>query len=258
MKHRQTALVLSLAGVTWLAACGGSPRPPSPPPPPAPDAGAAVASTAPKPDDSPPPPPQKTAADHHRDFMGGCAKKAINSPDYCECAWDEFRKLFTDEEMNASELSEAKLEKVKTQVMGACASKIPEELVRSGFADGCMAKRPEMKVYCDCTWTEFRKHFSAAELGDEGTVTGPRFAGEKRAAIKACEKKIPESVPRDAFMKVCAKDPVAEKYCGCAWKELRKSASPAEIDLGTFDQNKAFVKVDKVCGKLRPAAPSAP
>jgi hypothetical protein len=71
--------------------------------------------------------PVKSAADHHREFMGGCAdKEAINSPDYCECAWDEFRKVFSDDEMSAKDLPPAKLEKVKAQVLGACASKVPE------------------------------------------------------------------------------------------------------------------------------------
>ena len=256
MKHRHPALVLCiglLGAATWVAACGGAPPPPpktatpEPPPPPS-------ATPAKTPDEAPstPPPPAKTAVEHHREFMDGCAKKAVNSPDYCECAWDEFRKVFTDDEMNAGDLSGPKLEKVKSQVLGACASKIPESAVKDGFAKGCIGKNPEMQKYCDCTWTEFRKRFSAAELGDEGTVTSERFIKERQPVVKACAAKMPESVSKDAFMKGCAKDPAADKFCGCAWKELRKQASAAEIESGTFDQKTTFAKVEKVCGKLRP------
>ena len=97
-----------------------------------------------------------------------------------------------------------------------------------------------MKAYCDCTWTEFRKRFSAAELGDEGTVASERFVAARAPVVKACSNKMPESVSKDAFMKGCAKDQAADKFCGCAWKELRKQASPAEIESGTFDQKTIF------------------
>ena len=199
--------------------------------------------------------PGKTAADHHREFMSGCAKKAQNSPDYCECAWGEFRKAFTDEEMTAGDMPAAKLEKVKSQVVGACSSKIPEEVVKEGFSKGCVGKNPDMKTYCDCTYAEFRKHFSAAELGDEATVASDRFVAARGPVVKACGNKMPESVSREAFMKGCVKDPSSDKFCGCAWKELRKQASPAEIESGTFDQKTVFAQVDKSCGKLRPAKP---
>jgi len=199
--------------------------------------------------------PGKTAADHHREFMSGCAKKAQNSPDYCECAWGEFRKAFTDEEMTAGDMPAAKLEKVKSQVVGACSSKIPEEVVKEGFSKDCAGKNPDMKTYCDCTYTEFRKHFSAAELRDEATATSDRFVAARGPVTKACANKMPESVSREAFMKGCVKEPSSDKFCGCAWKELRKQASPAEIESGTFDQKTVFAQVDKSCGKLRPAKP---
>jgi hypothetical protein len=256
MKLCRAAALVLLGSAVSIAACGGSPEakgPAAPAPSAAPspnatahataDAGAGAAE------------PGKTAADHHREFMGGCAKKAVNSPDYCECAWGEFRKAFTDEEMNSGDMPAAKLEKVKSQVVGACSSKIPEEVVKEGFSKGCVGKNPDMKTYCDCTYTEFRKHFSAAELGDEATVTSDRFVAARGPVVKACGNKMPESVSREAFMKGCVKDPSSDKFCGCAWKELRKQASPAEIESGTFDQKTVFAQVEKSCGKLRPGKP---
>ena len=233
-------------------ACGG------PPPPPPATAAPPPASAGTKPDEpatTKPSVPVKTAAEHHREFMAGCAKKAINSPDYCECAWGEFRKAFTDEEMSAGDMPPPKLEKVKGQVLGACASKIPEDNVRADFGRACVGTKPELKPYCDCTWTEFRKRFSSAELNDEATVSSERFLSSRVPVVKACGNKMPETVSKEAFMKGCMKDPSVDKFCGCAWKELRKQASPAEIESGTFDQKTIFAQVDKTCGKLRPAKP---
>jgi hypothetical protein len=218
-----------------------------------------VASTpTPAPVESPPPPraaPTRTAADHKREFMAGCAKKAVNSPDYCECAWGELRKAFTDEEMAIGDLPPPKLEKLKGQVLGACSSKIPEDNIHAEFAKACIGPKPELKLYCDCTWTEFRKRFSAAELNDEATVSGDRFTSARLPVVKACGNKMPEGVSKEAFMKGCMKDPSVDKFCGCAWKELRKQASPAEIESGTFDQKTIFAQVDRTCGKLRPPKP---
>lgn len=248
MMLRRAVVSSSVVAAVWLVACGGSP---SPTPPAHPEA-TPPATSKPAEAAAPAKEPTKTAADHHREFMGGCAKKAVNSPDYCECAWGEFRKMFTDEEMSAGDMPPAKLEKVKSQVQGACSSKIPEEAVKSGFQTGCVGKNPEMKSYCECTWTEFRKRFSPAELGDEATVQSERFVAARVPVVKVCGSKMPESVSKEAFLKGCAKDPSADKFCGCAWKELRKQASPAEIEAGTFDQKTIFAQVDKSCGKLRP------
>ena len=256
LRHALAFVVLSSS--VAIAACGGA-YPAKAPAPPGPTTTGPVATApaAPPASTTPAPPalPAKTATDHHREFMGGCAKKAVNSPDYCECAWGEFRKAFTDDEMNAGEMPAVKLDKLKGQVASACASKIPESTVKEGFSNGCVGSNSDMKPYCDCTYTEFRKRFSAAELGDEATVTSERFIAARTPVVKACGNKMPESVSKDAFMKGCAKDPSTDKFCGCAWKELRKQASPAEIESGTFDQKTVFAQVEKSCGKLRPAKP---
>ena len=254
MLRRAAAVLIAITTAAMgLSACG-SPHPPQARLAPAIAATALPATTD---HDGGAPPKlaahtEKTAADHHREFMTGCARKATNSPDYCECAWGELRKAFSDDEMSAGDLPSARLDKVKGQVLGACASKIPEENVRSDFAKACIGSKEELKPYCDCTWTEFRKRFSTAELSDEATVMGERFLTARGPVVKACGAKMPESVSKEAFMKGCMKDPSVDKFCGCAWKELRKQASPGEIEAATFDQKAIFSQVDKTCGKLRP------
>ena len=253
------SVMASVSAGLWLVACGGSPKPVEQAAPGG--SGSAHAGHPDHPPASTPPkkpelvePSARTAADHHREFMAGCARKAANSPDYCECAWGEFRKAFTGEQMNAGDLPAPKLDKLKGQVVGACSSKVNEEMVKDTFGNGCVAKNPEMKTYCDCLWGEYRKKFSPAELNDEETIAGERFLSARGPVTKTCAAKMPESVSKEAFMKGCAKESTSDKFCGCAWKELRKQASPGEIEAGSFDQKTVFAQVEKSCGKLRPAA----
>jgi len=133
-----------------------------------------------------------TAADHHRKFMDGCMTKRASSPDFCECAWTEFRKIFTDEEMSAGDMRPEKVARLKGQVTGSCASMIPEAAARREWEAGCTSGNAAMKSYCDCTWTEFRKRFSAAELGDEATVHGDRFIAARVLVGKACDSLRPQ------------------------------------------------------------------
>ena len=210
----------------------------------APPQGASDAATT-------PPKPKKTAAEHHRDFMGGCTRRSGTSADYCECAWGEFRKELTDEDMDGTELDRTKVDHVKAQVLTACASFVSEDMVRADFAKACRGGKGELEPYCDCTWTELRKKFSPAELNDETTVESDRFKTTRAAVTKTCGNKMPETFSREAFLKTCAKDPADEKYCACAWKELRKQATPGEIEAGTFDQKTLFAQFEKTCAKLR-------
>ncbi|MBS2013159.1 MAG: hypothetical protein JST00_09745 [Deltaproteobacteria bacterium] len=250
MINRRSVVGLASFGIVLVSACGGG-APVAPPP--ATPAPAAEPAASAKPEADPKPAPDaKTLAKHKREFMTGCATKAINSPDYCECAWDEFRKVFTDDEMSSTAaLPKEKLEKVKASVETTCASKIPEELVKKGFDQGCMGDRKELQPYCDCTWSEFRKRFSAAELRDEDTVKGDRFLASRAPVIKACATKLTEAVAKDSFTKECAKDPKNDKFCACAWKELRKVGSAAEVYAGLIDEGKARAALEKTCVKLR-------
>ena len=71
--------------------------------------------------------------------------------------------------------------------------------------------------------------------------------------VKACASKMNENVAKEMFNKGCAKDPKLEKFCACAWKELRKAAgSAAEIQAGLLDDAKMRSALDKGCSKLRP------
>ena len=53
-----------------------------------------------------------------------------------------------------------------------------------------MGKSPETTTYCECRWTEFRKRFSAAELGDEATVASDRFVAARTPVVEVCGNKM--------------------------------------------------------------------
>lgn len=233
-----------LSGFVVLAACGADPAP-------APSAPDKPIVMAPPEDAGAPATPKKTTEEHHHEFMTGCGRRARTSADYCECAWGEFHKELSDDDMDAPELDRTKVDKVKARVLVACASFVSEDMVHADFAKACASGKSELEPYCDCTWKELRKKFSAAELNDEPTVSGERFKTSRAAATKTCGNKMPEALSKEAFVKSCQKDPADESYCACAWKELRKVASPGEIEAGTFDQKTIFGVFERTCAKLR-------
>ncbi len=202
----------------------------------------------------------KTAADsgspgleeQRRAFLDGCAKKTTNAPEYCECAWDEFAKLFTEEEMKATEVPPGKLQQYQKALTATCSNKLPEETVKAGYDKGCLAGRPEFGAYCDCTYKELRATFQPSDLADSETIKSRRFDEAKSAAVKACAAHVPEATVRESFLKGCTKDPSLTKFCNCAWSELRKQVTPAELESGEYDEKTVFPQVEKACGKHRP------
>lgn len=235
--------------ITFAVACGSTAAPSESPTPSATPTTDPAASKKAE-DDA------KRRAEHEQAFKTECNKGLPGAPGYCDCAWGEMAKAFTVEEMNADDIDPAKFKAFDVQVKKTCASKIPEEVVQKGFLTGCVGERTEMGDYCQCTWTEFRKKFQAHEFTDETFGKSQTFQAERPAVVKTCGPKYPEESAKKAFMVGCAKDPKAEKFCKCAWTEVRKLAQPAEIDAGLLAEGWQ-PKVEKTCGALRPkeAAP---
>jgi hypothetical protein len=197
--------------------------------------------------------PRKTLVELKRDFMAGCTTKVPNAPDYCECGWEQMTKTFSEDEMNSSEENQPKLAQLKDRIEGTCQGKLPEDVIKASFVHGCLHEEARRGAYCDCTWTEFRKKFSAAELADDATVKSERFSAARRGSVKVCGAKMPEELARDAFAQACVKDPSLKPVCDCAWKTLRGEGSAAEIEAGLVEGEAVRAKIDKACGKLRPA-----
>ncbi len=242
MFARLAALALALPLVA--AACGAPPPPPATP---------EKAATEPAPEAPANKPQGKSLVEHRRDFMDRCNSKVPGAPDYCECGWEQMTKTFTEDEMNASggEMS-AKLEKLKDRVEATCKSKLPEDFIKRAFVKGCDGEMPNLTPYCECTWTELRRKLSTVDMSDEAVIKSARFTSAKKDAVKVCGPKMPEDVAKQAFITGCAQDPKLEGFCGCAWKEIRKQKSAADVEAGFVDMEAMKPKVDKACGKMRP------
>jgi hypothetical protein len=212
----------------------------------------AAGSAAPK-SDAPPGPPSKTLEEHEKDFISGCSAKVPDAPAYCACAWGEMKKLFTVKDMNEAGSDDPRFTEFKARVETTCVAKLPEPRIVAEYTEGCAGGEPRLNTYCECTWTEFRKTFSTAEFLDPEVRKGPRFTAAKKGAVKACSAKMPEDVARGRFMKACLTADSFKPFCDCVWKTVRAEVSAADIEAGLVDLEAARPKMDKACGKLRPA-----
>jgi hypothetical protein len=192
-------------------------------------------------------------ATNKKAFLEGCAKGGEGTNEFCECAWGEMLSAVGEAKMGGDGPSEKDLMDSHPRVMAACKAKMPEAAVKKGFMIGCVGDRNEMQPYCDCSWAEFRKDFSPGDLGDETIIKSDKFNAARVKVTKTCGSKIPEKVVKDGFLKACVRDPKLEKFCGCAWDELKKMASPAEIEAGLVDQQKMNTNLEKSCSKYKPA-----
>lgn len=201
--------------------------------------------------------PGKPIAEHEKDFMSGCAKSPDFKP-YCDCAWGVFASVISVAEMDRNEVSETKLATVEKKTTEVCIDKIPESMVREGFMKGCSKDKPAFKDYCECYWPELRKRFSIGEIANKEMVKSDKFTGAGKDIAKKCSPKLPESEVKAGFLQGCSRgNAQAEKFCQCAWSQLRSVMGHAEIDAaaqnGTPEFKKAQEKIEKSCSKLRPA-----
>ncbi|MFT3770790.1 MAG: hypothetical protein QM820_35655 [Minicystis sp.] len=233
----RAAVFLTVFAPLVFAACGGAIPPPQAPEP---AAEKSVGSA------------KKSLVELRRSFIEGCSAKVSNAPDFCECGWEQMTKTFTEDEMNASGEDREKLQQLQARIAGACKAKLPEAQIKGDFVKSCSSDQAPLAPYCECTYGEYRKTLSIADLVDDATVKTERFAAAKKSAVKACGAKLPEQVARAGFMAGCAKDEAMKGFCDCAWKQLRSEHSAAEIEADLVDLTAARAKIDKGCSKLRP------
>ena len=232
-----------------LAACGGStPAPESPDPAPS-DHPAVAGDPAPVRDEG-----GASLAERREGFLNECGKSMPNADDYCRCSWDLLSSLLSEQEIASDSADRSKLEAFKQQVGPKCAAKIPEEVVERSFFEGCVSGKEGMDDYCKCSYKVLRKHVAAADLATAGNDKTPKFLEAKKNAVAECRGQIHEDAVQAGFMQGCAKDdPTLQSFCGCAWKQLRETVSPADIVTGQADIDGAQPGIEKACGKLRPA-----
>jgi hypothetical protein len=243
----KTLSSFALCTSLFVSACGGSTgaSPSSPGAPSSESAGTTEGAAGKDSGDA-------TLAQHREAFMAPCGKAFPTAPDYCQCSWDLLLSIFGEKELAADKPDPAKLAEYKQKLPATCGGKIPEQVAHDKFMEGC-GKTSELSPYCECSWTELRKTLSVGDFVLPESANSPRVVAATKTLSKSCGSKLPEKVAREAFLQGCnAERAGAEKFCDCAWKQLRSMSSPAEIFTGSADVAAAKPKIRTECGKLHP------
>jgi hypothetical protein len=211
---------MSLA-LPLLTACASNPTPPADPSQP----------------ESPPAeaPGDDSAMESQREpFIQGCIKKA-SAPEYCACAFEQFRIVFKGADLNKPLAeNDPRLQELQKKTIATCSSKIDEAQVRSNFLEQCVEDEPKKKAYCECAWPALRKDLELPEL--LGSTESLRFFAAKKQMTATCKGKFPVDVAKREFMQGCIQEPgSSEKMCGCLWNKVSARFTAEEIAAGTAD-----------------------
>jgi hypothetical protein len=166
--------------------------------------------------------------------METCVSKA-HSPDYCECAFGQFRELFKDADLSAKlEESDPRLQTLRDRTIAACGSQVSEDQVKANFTEGCAGDTPKKQSYCACAWRAMRKELSVVDFLGNGK--SPRFLAAKKSMVVACKGKLPMEVTHQEFMTGCTeRQPDREASCACLWKKIKAKYGSEEIEAGVAD-----------------------
>jgi hypothetical protein len=227
----RTAQALTFTTLLVAAACGGGQTETQPTTAPTSSASAAptASSTAPAEDAGPPKPSMESQRDP---FIQTCMHK-VPVQTYCSCAFDQFKDVFKDADLSQKPSPEL-LATLRTKTSETCGAKLTDADVKPLFTNVCVGNDPRKSAFCACQWTSFRKTLSPGDFLSD--FEGPRFDDAKKAMVKACKGKLPDTVAKAEFMQGCeAKAPGKTKFCECSWKKVRAKASSEQIAAGLVD-----------------------
>jgi hypothetical protein len=220
------AIPLALSASFVVVACAGN-RPPDASTA-SPAAGGASGDSAAAGKDAP------WNADSQREtVMQACSKK-IKSPDFCQCEFEQFRDIFKDTAPVSGDPSkEPRFATLAERTKASCASKVPEDVVKSSFLSGCVEDDKRKAPYCECAWPALRKNLALTDFVLD--AQGPRFDEAKKAMAKTCKGKFPVDLAKAGFMQGCMKDDASKtKSCECLWKKVHAKYSAEEIVAGAI------------------------
>lgn len=167
-------------------------------------------------------------------FIQGCLENA-RSPEYCSCAFEQFRIVFRDAKLEEPLAEDdPRLKTLHKKTVDACGAMVDEDEVHASFLDGCIEGEPRKRAYCECAWPALRSHLSVREfLGDTETL---RFFAAKKHMTTACKGKFPADLARSDFMEGCqGEDGSDQAMCACLWKKVSARFGAEEIVAGTAD-----------------------
>jgi len=202
---------------------------------------------APPPASAAAPPPTASLESQREPFMAGCMKK-VAAPDYCACGFDQFREVFqgADVSQNLAD-DDPRLAALRDKTQANCASKVPEDIIKTSFFKTCSSDDPRRAPYCKCAWTSMRKTLAVADF--VAGLEGPRSDEAKKAMVVTCKGTFPADSAKADFVIGCQKqDPSRAKTCDCLWKMVHAKFSIEEIVAGTADL-KSLSGLDKCSAK---------
>lgn len=126
---------------------------------------------------------------------------------------------------------------------------------RAPFVANCM-QRARSKAYCECGWDQFQQIFKEADLKVVPGPNDPRIAALMERTKGQCASKLTDEQLQENFQEGClAGEPKKEKYCGCAFRSLRKRLPREEFISGAPMASPAFSEeaqgaMLKECGPL--------
>jgi hypothetical protein len=182
-------------------------------------------------------------ADSQREaFMRGCSAK-VKMPEYCECAFGQFREVFKDNDGQDPPASDPRFKALEERTRATCASKLPEDVVKASFLSSCVEDEKRKTSYCECAWPALRKNLAVPDFSTD--FQGPRFDEARKAMVATCKGKYPADLAKADFIKGCLKTDASRAKCDCAWKKLRAKFSTEEIVAGLVDPAAAGVSACK-------------
>ena len=125
------------------------------------------------------------------------------------------------------------------------------------FMRGCLTRVPHGEDYCECGWGELEDTFSEAEMNSTSKPDTSKLRELRDRTAAKCQTKLPEATLREEFVNDCASGkPDLAPFCGCAWTELRKKLSVAELADKKAMQSPRFIEakkaVSRTCGPKMP------
>ncbi len=199
----------------------------------------------------------KPTDDARAQFLTSCASNDVMK-DYCGCAYDVTKNDFP-ELLSEGKAATARVQAAKDAIGDACSKTLPEPFVKKEFVSKCSADDASFGKYCECSWTEYRKTFSAAQIAQDKWRDVSNGTATLKTTAATCGAQLSEPQLQASFKKECTTKPELDKFCDCTWKEARRRFSVGEIvlDAISWPENQgAAIDVYAKCEKMNPDASS--
>jgi len=107
--------------------------------------------------------PKLTDADVKPAFTSACVGNESKKQPFCDCEWTELRKKLDPPDF-VTDFTGTKFDDAKKAMAKACKGKLPDDLAKKDFMNGCTKAAPGKDKACECMWKKIRAKASAEEI----------------------------------------------------------------------------------------------